>query len=88
MCPEAHRGVCMLDRAGLPKNDLFRFSRTKMQWEQLDAPQVLGSSPSGRYGHGMVAVESDLYVFGGIVESFEGYRLINNFITKKTEIFV
>jgi N-acetylneuraminic acid mutarotase len=46
-------------------NDLFRFSTTKMQWEQLDASQVSGSPPSARSGHGMVAVGSDLYVFGG-----------------------
>ena len=64
MCLEADTRVCMLDRAGLSK-ELFRFSTTKMQWEQLDAPQVSGSPPSTRYDHGMVAVGSDLYVFGG-----------------------
>jgi hypothetical protein len=79
MCPEADTCVCMLDRAGLPMNDFFRFSTTKMQWEQLDAgdcgwvgggqcetPQVSGSRPSRRHSHGMVTVGSDLYVFGGI----------------------
>ena len=44
---------------------LFRFSTTKMQWGQLDAPQASGSPPGARSGHGMVAVGSDLYVFGG-----------------------
>ena len=60
----------MLDRAGeysssVYSNELFRFSTTTMQWEQLDAPQVSGSPPSARAGHGMVAVGSNLYVFGG-----------------------
>ncbi len=53
-----------VDRDG-GSNELFRFSTTTMQWEQLDAPQVSGSPPSSRHDHGMVAVGSDLYVFGG-----------------------
>ncbi len=69
MCLEADTRVCMLDRAVMSNkrwsNELFRFSTTKMQWEQLDAPQVSGSPPSNRTHHGMVAVGSDLYVFGG-----------------------
>ena len=55
----------MLDRVAEWTNELFRFSTTKMQWEQLDAPQVSGSPPGARAGHGMVAVGSNLYVFGG-----------------------
>jgi hypothetical protein len=43
-------------------NDCFRFSTTEKQWEQLGAPRV--SPPSARDGHAMVAVGSDLYVFG------------------------
>jgi hypothetical protein len=65
MCLEADRRVCMLDRAGALMNELFRFSTTTMQWEQLDALLVSGSPPSARFNHRMVAVGSDLYVFGG-----------------------
>jgi hypothetical protein len=64
MCLEADRRVGMLDRAG-HSNDFFRFSTTKMEWEQLDASKVKGSPPGPRDGHGMVAVGFDLYVFGG-----------------------
>jgi N-acetylneuraminic acid mutarotase len=46
-------------------NNLFRFSTTEQKWEQLNATRVSGSPPSPRSGHGMVAVGSDLYVFGG-----------------------
>ena len=49
-------------------NTLFRFSATEQKWELLGAPQVLGSPPSARTNHGMVAVGSDLYVFGGHTE--------------------
>ncbi len=49
-------------------NTLFRFSTTEQKWEQIGAPQVSGSPPSARTGHGMVAVGSDLYVFGGHTE--------------------
>jgi hypothetical protein len=66
---EADTRVCLLDRAGA-SNELFRFSTTEQKWEQLDAPRVSGSPPSRRSGHGMVAVGSDLYVFGGYV--FDG----------------
>ena len=51
-------------------NDLFRFSTTTLQWEQLDAQQVSGSPPSARSGLGMVAVGSDIYVFGGSTDVF------------------
>jgi hypothetical protein len=74
MCLEADTRVCMLDRAG-NSNELFRFSTTMMQWEQLDAPQVSGSRPSARFGHGMVAVGSDLYVFGGDIADGDTRRL-------------
>jgi hypothetical protein len=57
----------MLDRAGY-SNELFRFSTTKMQWEQLDAQLVSGSPPIARSEHGMAAVGSDLYVFGGYTQ--------------------
>ncbi len=46
-------------------NELFRFLTTEQKWEQLDAPRVSGSPPNARRDHGMVAVGSDLYVFGG-----------------------
>jgi hypothetical protein len=78
MCLEADRGVCMLDRAGVYaggsklSNELFLFSRNKMQWEQLDATQVLGFPPIARYSHGMVAVGSNLYVFGGYTSVYPG----------------
>jgi len=57
----------------LPENcaDMFRFSTTMIQWEQLNAPQVSGSQPSGRFSHAMVAVGRDLYLFGG--SNFRGY---------------
>ena len=71
----------MFDRAGV-LNDFFRFSTTDLKWEQLDAAaRVSGSPPSTRYGHGMVSVGSDLYVFGGIRNTGEeglcddGHRL-------------
>ena len=54
----------MLDRAGEENdlsNELFRFSTTKFQWETL----VSGSPPSAREYSAMVAVDSDLFVFGG-----------------------
>jgi hypothetical protein len=55
-----------LDRAGSTNpNILFRFSTTEQKWEQLDAPRVSGSPPSAARGRGMVAVGSDIYVFGG-----------------------
>ena len=54
----------MLDCAGL-SNELFRFSTTALQWEQLDAALVSGVPPSARGGHAMAAVGSDLFVFGG-----------------------
>ena len=61
----------MLDRAGgysCYSNETFRFSTTKMQWEELNASH--GSSPSARYLHRMVAVGDDsLYVFGGYTET-------------------
>jgi N-acetylneuraminic acid mutarotase len=66
---EVYTIVCMLDRAGLSSskevNDLFRFSTTEQTWELFDATRVSGSPPSPRYGHFMVSVGSDLYVFGG-----------------------
>jgi hypothetical protein len=63
MCLEADRRVCMLDRAGGYSKELFRFSTTKLQWEQLDPSQ--GSSPSADYifAQDMVAVGNDLYVY-------------------------
>ena len=64
----------MLDRAGGYSNDLFRFSTTALQWEQLDADLVSGSPPSGRNGHAMAVVGSDLFVFGGYTDSGEEAR--------------
>ena len=63
----------MLDRAE-NSNELFRFSTTALQWEQLDAGLVSGSPPSARYGHVMVVVDSDLIVFGGYTDSGEEAR--------------
>jgi len=46
--------------------ELFRFSTTANQWEQLNAPQASGLLfSSERTGHSMVAVGRDLYIFGG-----------------------
>ena len=56
--------VCMFDRADKKSNELFRFSTTKQQWEQLDK-NISGFPPSAQARHGMVSVGSDLYVFGG-----------------------
>ena len=55
---------CMLDRTGY-SNEIFRFSTTALQWEQLDVDLVSGSPPSARYGHTMVVVGNELFVFGG-----------------------
>ena len=63
----------MLDRAGY-SNELFRFSTTALQWEELDAALVSGSPPSARDGHSMAAVGSDLFVFGGWTYSGEEAR--------------
>ena len=63
----------MMDRA-VDSNELFRFSTTKMQWEQLGATRVSGTPPSGRSGHGMVAVGSNLYVFGGATDGGDTRR--------------
>ena len=46
-------------------SELFQFSTTAMEWEQLDAALVSGVPPSARGGHAMAAVGSDLFVFGG-----------------------
>ena len=54
----------MLDRAGF-SNELYRFSTTALQWEQLDAALVSDSPPSARSSHAMTAVGSDLFIFGG-----------------------
>ena len=54
----------MLDRAGY-LDDLFRFSTTTFQWEQLNGPLVSGSPPSARSSHAMTAVGSDLFIFVG-----------------------
>ena len=59
----------MVDRAGV-SNELFRFSTTTLQWEQLDADLVSGSPPSARSQHAMAAVGSDLFVFGGDVYQY------------------
>ena len=64
MCLRPDTRGCMLDRAGR-SNELFRFSTTALQWEQLDADLVSGSPPSARGGHAMTVVGSDLIVFGG-----------------------
>ena len=63
----------MLDRAGY-SNELFRFSTTALQWEELDAALVSGSPPSARDGHTMAAVGSDIFVFGGWTYSGEEAR--------------
>ena len=63
----------MLDRA-VYSNDLYRFSTTALQWEQLDGALVSGSPPSARYKHAMVAVGSELYVFGGRTDTGEEAR--------------
>ena len=63
----------MLDRAGY-SNDLFRFSTTELQWEQLDADLVSGSPPSARVYHAMAVVGSDLIVFGGQTDSTQVRR--------------
>jgi len=64
----------MLDRAGEFSNELFRFSTTTLQWEQLDVSRVSGSPPIGRSGHTMAAVGSDLIMFGGTTGSGEEAR--------------
>jgi hypothetical protein len=72
--------VCMFDRADKKSNELFRFSTTKQQWEQLDK-NISGFPPSAQARHGMVSVGSDLYVFGGDTVAgeeglgYEGHRL-------------
>ena len=65
----------MLDRAGY-SDDLFRFSTTTFQWEQLDAPLVSGSPPSARWLHAMTTVDNDIIVFGGETDSGEDARLL------------
>ena len=65
----------MLDRAGV-SDDLFRFSTTTFQWEQLNGPLVSGSPPSARQGHSMVAVGNNLIVFGGLTYSGEETRCV------------
>ena len=53
----------VLDRADYYCNDLFRFSTTEKQWEQLNATRVSGSPPGNFYPR-MVSVGNDLYVIG------------------------
>ena len=65
---------CMVDGAGY-SNEVFRFSTTALQWEQLDAaPLVSDSPPSARNRHAMVAVGSDIFVFGGYTDAGEEAR--------------
>jgi N-acetylneuraminic acid mutarotase len=66
-----------------PSNELFRFSTMKQLWEQLKSPQVSGSPPSARYGHGMVSVGKDLYVYGGIT----GQDVVTFSIIMSNELF-
>ena len=60
--------VCAAHSARGCSSELFQFSTTDLQWEQLDATMVSGSPPSARAGHGMASVGSDIYVFGGAGE--------------------
>ena len=53
---------------GSSHDEFFRFSTMTLRWEQLDAQKVSGSSPSSRSYVRMVAVGSDIYVLGGVVE--------------------
>ena len=62
-------------------NDLFRFSTTEQKWEQLNATRVSGPPPSPRSGHGMVAVGSDIHVFGGGMGSGYGSTELFRFST-------
>ena len=62
-------------------NDLFRFSATEQKWDQLNATRVSGSPPSPRSGHGMVAVGSDIHVFGGGMGSGYGSTELFGFST-------
>ena len=49
--------------------DLFRFSTSAREWQELDESEgVLGSPPSARHSPGMVSVGTDLYIFGGITD--------------------
>ena len=84
----------MVDRAG-GSNELFRFSTTALQWEQLDEDLVSGSPPSARYGHAMVAVGSDLIVFGGLNVLFGKffilcgqYLVLGHVVLNRLEIFL
>ena len=63
--------VCMLDRVG-DSSDLYRFSTTDLQWEQLDATHLRGSPPSVRFDHAMAARGSDVFVFAGETADGEG----------------
>jgi N-acetylneuraminic acid mutarotase len=49
---------------------LFRFSTKDKEWIKLDA--VLGTPPRARTNFGMVAVDRDLYLFGGYTKTGEG----------------
>ena len=64
---------CMLD-LGVYSNEIFRFSTTALQWEELDAALVSGSPPSARSSHAMAAVGSDIFVFGGSTDQGEEAR--------------
>ena len=64
---------CMLD-LGVYSNEIFRFSTTALQWEELDVALVSGSPPSARCSHTMVAVGSDIFVFGGFTDAGEEAR--------------
>ena len=56
-------------------DELLRFSTTDLQWEQFDAVRITGSPPSARSCHAMVVADSDLFVFGGTLDSGPGESL-------------
>lgn len=72
----------MLGRAGY-SNELFRFSTTKLHWEQLDASRVsvgangirIVNKMGARTSFGnMVVLDNKFYMFGGFMDSGEEGR--------------
>ena len=54
-------------------DELWRYSTTTLEWELMGGAEVKGSiRPSARRGHGMTAVGTDVYVFGGSLGYNEG----------------
>ena len=50
-------------------NDFWKLSILTLEWIRLDGPEVTGTAPPGRNEHDISVVGSDIFVFGGVLQS-------------------